>query len=311
MRCRVLIGFLFLLFSATAPSRAARLNTNDHIYSIPLTEAEDVVTGYLIQGDFHIYRQMQSNRSVLLQAERGPNQWQILLKHHSPLATRIQIEVNKGYDDHRLQSFWRHMEGYIHMSADQSANPAALSIPIEVRDHYHAVVCIYAGELETDLQISGFVVDPNGLIICTGHDLVVRQPVSVRFSDGRVVVGRVVKVDDVRDLALVEVDLWLDISVPLHNGRFMLYNGDRLYAITCPAGGVAGIEAGFLDGPPRRVAGLPLWQARMHIVHGSSGSPVFDSQGRLAAIVKGRFRGTDSVGFLIPFETLLHFLDKY
>jgi serine protease Do len=91
----------------------------------------------------------------------------------------------------------------------------------------------------------------------------------------------------------------------------MLSNGDRLYAITCPYGGMANIEQGYLDGPPRRVAGMPLWQVQMHIDMGSSGSPVFDRQGRLVAIVKGRFRGTDSIGFLIPFETLLHFLEKY
>jgi serine protease Do len=59
------------------------------------------------------------------------------------------------------------------------------------------------------------------------------------------------------------------------------------------------------------VNGLPLWQARIHIDPGSSGSPVFDGHGRLTAIVKGRYRGTNSIGFLIPFETLLHFLEKY
>ena len=90
----------------------------------------------------------------------------------------------------------------------------------------------------------------------------------------------------------------------------MLQNGDRLFAITCPNGGVATIEPGFLDGPSRRVDGIPLWQVRMHIAPGSSGSPVFDSRGRITAVVKGRFRGTDSVGFLIPFEIILQFLEK-
>ena len=56
---------------------------------------------------------------------------------------------------------------------------------------------------------------------------------------------------------------------------------------------------------------MPLWQAQMNIHHGSSGSPVFDGQGRMAAMVKGRYRGTDSIGFLIPFEMILQFLGKY
>jgi len=48
----------------------------------------------------------------------------------------------------------------------------------------------------------------------------------------------------------------------------------------------------------------------MKIHPGSSGSPVFDEHGNLAAIVTGRYRGTDSVGFLIPFETLMEFLKE-
>jgi serine protease Do len=100
-------------------------------------------------------------------------------------------------------------------------------------------------------------------------------------------------------------------AVSLQDGRYLLRNGEPLFAVTCPVNNISGIQPGFLDGPPRRVQGLPLWQVRMHIAHGSSGSPVFDAQGRLAAIITGRFRGTDSIGFLIPFETLLHFLEKY
>jgi serine protease Do len=45
----------------------------------------------------------------------------------------------------------------------------------------------------------------------------------------------------------------------------------------------------------------------MEIYPGSSGSPVFDGEGNLVAVVKGRHRGTDSVGFLIPFETIVEF----
>ncbi len=311
MRIRILIQMLVLLLTATASNWAAQLDTNEHIYSIPLTEAEDVVMGYLEKDEFSIYRQTQTSQSVLLQAEKAQRQWQILLKRHSPLATRIQVEVSKGHDDRQVKGFWRYMESYTHLPTSRPMKLVTPSIPMEVRDHHHAVVCIYVNGQNSDLQISGFVVDTHGLIVCTGHDLENRQPVIVRLRDGRELDGRVVKVDNNRDLALIQVDVLLDIVVPLDEGRFKLYNGDRLFAITCAKGRMDGIEPGFLDGPPRRVAGFPLWQVQMHIVHGSSGSPVFDSQGRLAAIVGGRFRGTDSVGFLIPFETLLYFLEKY
>ena len=44
------------------------------------------------------------------------------------------------------------------------------------------------------------------------------------------------------------------------------------------------------------------------IYPGSSGSPVFDNQGRLVGMVKGRYRGTTTVGFVTPLETIVAFL---
>jgi serine protease Do len=46
----------------------------------------------------------------------------------------------------------------------------------------------------------------------------------------------------------------------------------------------------------------------MEIHIGSSGSPVFDVQGNLVGIVKGRYRGTQTIGFLIPLETIIAFV---
>jgi serine protease Do len=184
-------------------------------------------------------------------------------------------------------------------------------IPENIRALQNSVVCIYTVSKGRDIQFSGFIIDTKGVIVCTAHDLNLDQHVSVTLNDGGETRGQVVQIDPQRDLSLIRVDQPLEHAVSLRNGRYLLQHGDTLFAVTCPMNHVSGIQAGFLDGPPRRVQGLPLWQVQMHIDHGSSGSPVFDAQGRLSAIVKGRFRGTDSVGFLIPFETLLNFLDKY
>jgi serine protease Do len=43
---------------------------------------------------------------------------------------------------------------------------------------------------------------------------------------------------------------------------------------------------------------------------GSSGSPVFDEKGALVGIVKGRFRGTNTIGFLIPISRIKAFIDE-
>ncbi|MGD9365683.1 MAG: serine protease, partial [Desulfobacteraceae bacterium] len=223
---------------------------------------------------------------------------------------RVTISPQKDETRKTVNHLWQHLEGYI-QPPNSAPQPPMSAIPKPVRSLHRAVVCVYAIGKNQEIQLTGFAVDSRGFIVCTGHDLRSAQMVSLLLSDGREIEGVVVKIDPVRDLALLQASTALDAVIPLRNGRFMLSNGDRLFAITCPFGGMANIEPGFLDGPPRRVAGLPLWQVQMHIDPGSSGSPVFDRQGRLVAIVKGRYRGTDSIGFLIPFETLLHFLEKY
>jgi serine protease Do len=48
----------------------------------------------------------------------------------------------------------------------------------------------------------------------------------------------------------------------------------------------------------------------MKTLPGGSGSPVFDGEGKLVAMVKGRYRGTDIVGFLTPLDIMRQFLDE-
>jgi len=48
----------------------------------------------------------------------------------------------------------------------------------------------------------------------------------------------------------------------------------------------------------------------MEILPGNSGSPVFNGAGDLIGVVKGRYRGTDDVGFMIPLDTITEFLRK-
>ncbi len=314
MAIRLMAGFLAAVFLImAAPGWPAEPDAGLHIYPLPLTEAEHVVIGWLQKSAFQVYRHTGTNQDVVLSADHAECRWQVVLRRHSPLATRIQVEVVRpeASGHPALPSLWQHIENYIR-DTGRLAHEAAPPIPVSVRVHQSSVVCIYATAGEgADLQITGFVVDARGLIVCTGHDIDADQALRVQLADGRKLDGHIIKYDAYRDLMLVKVGERLITAVPLHNGRRMLRAGDRLYAITCAGGVEPGFEPGYLEDRPRRLAGLPLWQVKMHIAHGSSGSPVFDEQGHLAAVVKGRFRGTDTIGFLIPLETLLQFLEEY
>jgi serine protease Do len=274
-------------------------------YDMTIAETEEVVIEWLRQNRFQVYRLDSPDRQIHLTAEKDDRHVRIDLKPHSPLATQVRIETDRPDAAADLE---RYLSGYMQQPAERPA-PVEQPIPDAVREQLKAVVCLYAGQ-GREFQFSGFIIDPSGYIVCTAHDLNPDQPVRVLLFDGRELEGRIVRIDMERDLTLIQVDAPLGAAVPLRNGRYMLRPGDPLFAITCPNSHRPIVQSGRLDGPPRRVQGFPLWQVNMHIDRGSSGSPVFDAQGCLTAVVKGRYRGTDSIGFLIPFETLVHFLEK-
>lgn len=309
MKNAVLV-FLGLLIIWTTPAGAISNSNESRIYKMTAAEAEEICVEWLQNNGFSVFHQSQSDQIVDLLAEKDGQRLRIIAQRHSPIAATIRIEGVQGNAQAAVSALQQYLDGYINLPNHQPGEERH-TIPEAVRQHSNAVVCLYSAAGDKEVQVTGFAVDTSGLILCTGHDLEVNALISVMFSDGREIDGQVIKIDHLRDLALIQTSKPLENVIPLKEGRFMLQNGDPLFAISCPGGGLATIESGFIDGPPRRVQGMPLWQAQMNIHHGSSGSPVFDGQGRMAAMVKGRYRGTDSIGFLIPFEMILQFLGKY
>jgi S1-C subfamily serine protease len=181
-------------------------------------------------------------------------------------------------------------------------------IPSEILLQIESVVCLESIISDKSIQFTGFIVDTGGLILSTAHDLKGLQELNVTLYDGRKSMGRVIKADHHLDLALIQVDLKSPSYISLEKGRNLLGMGERLYTTGCPVNLRGTVFSGLINGPPRRIDNLVYWQVSMKIYPGSSGSPVFDGQGNLVAVIKGRFRGMDSLGFLIPFETIVDFV---
>lgn len=94
----------------------------------------------------------------------------------------------------------------------------------------------YTGKAATISNGSGFIVDPDGLILTNAH-VVVNKPrsmVSVRLADGRIFQGVVEAVDPVSDLATVRIQckklpaLKLGDSSSLRSGEFVVALGSPL-----------------------------------------------------------------------------------
>jgi serine protease Do len=287
----------------------------ERILPVPLAEAREAVFSWLKNNGFDSLQSeggSSSDHSIHVRAQKNESAWTILLQPHSALATRVEVMSHGNEPGFEAEALWAYLDAYLNSARSVNGRRSAAEtprLPPSINNLRKAAVCIRAPHNGTTLRLSGFAVAHQGLIAATAHDLKLGQTVSIELYNGMQLNGRVVRLDADRDLCLIQVPELLEAVVPLGERRHSGSLNDVLFALGCSDSDTLNIHTGFIDGPPRRVAGQLLWQVQMQIKPGSSGSPVFDEMGRLVAVVKGRYRGAHHIGFLIPYETLQEFLE--
>ncbi len=312
---RNLTIILFLLCVALLnTSVCADTEAPTKLFPLPLAEADEVISLWLRNSGFIVSRSSLETGKIELHAVSGTNNWQIFLKQHSALATEVQAVSTEQQSGLMVYGrLWDHVSEYIKQPSQGHITEIKgldHDVPLAVMSRKKSVVCIKAKTEDREVQYSGFIVDDEGLILSTAHDLKDCRDVTVSLHDGTEVKGHIVKIDHHRDLSLISIDAKLDAFISLTGGRTLIHMDERLYSIGCPVNQRGAVFPGVIDGPQRRANGQIFWQVDMKVYPGSSGSPVFDVRGVLVAVVKGRFRGTDSVGFLIPLGTVIEFLNE-
>ncbi|MBM4332398.1 MAG: trypsin-like peptidase domain-containing protein [Deltaproteobacteria bacterium] len=281
------------------------------LYPFPVVEAEEALSNWLKNHGFEVWRTSAEVDQVRLIARKGKETWQVVLKPHSPLASQVEAQYTKEGkpDPVRLEELWLYLQGY---SKDPSKEEVLFPKreAVMVAPKRDSVVCIKAWVGNNPVQFSGFIIDRKGLIISTAHDLQGAREITVILKNGQEIKGRLVRRDTARDLTLIAVSVKLNSFIPLSGGRSNIRIGEKVYMVACSVHDQGKINEGVIEGPLRQADNLPLWQVAMKTLPGSSGSPVFDAKGNLVGMVKGRYRGTDSVGFLIPTETVIEFLKE-
>ena len=305
----ILIACSLLWISVLCNSLWAASQPPPRLYSLPLSELEAIVSEWLTRSGFRIDRQRLKSGDVELRITRPEEKYHIVLKPHSNLIT--EFHTNSGSDSLRegatLDRMATDIARYIKAPAQQKEISNQI-IPPVILGQIGNVVCLQAKYKDKTSQHSGFIVDDQGLVLSTIHDVDTFHDIKVTLYDGRQITGDIIKKDIDRDLALIDIGKGVESSISLKKGRNILGMGERVYSIGCPVNLVGSVFTGVINGPPRRVDQLTFWQVNMEIHPGSSGSPVLDVQGNLVGIVKGRYRGTQSIGFLIPIETIMAFV---
>lgn len=319
---KIFITTVFMvLMLYTGPSWAEE-GIESRVFPIPRYEAEQVVTDWLKHEGYKVSSSTQDN-SVLLSATQNNQALRVVLKHHSPLSTEISID-NTATTGH-AGALWKYLTGYMQGYTSTHEDPASLGnlqskssleddvkkkVPAPILQRIDAVVCIKALGKNNPAQLTGIIVDKDGLIICTAHTLQRPEALTIFLSNGLAVEGKIIRVDKRKDLALIDCSHHFSDVISLNNHKVVPETGQKVFSIGYPLDHGNKILTGFISGPPRLVDGQPLLQARMVVEPGSSGSPVFDTEGNLVAMVKGRLKGDNLSGLLIPLETIISFIKE-
>ncbi len=156
---------------------------------------------------------------------------------------------------------------------------------------------------------SGFVIDPKGLIVTNSHVINNADVVTVVFSDGRSLEGKVLGQDPVTDIAVVQVQandlptVELASSETVQAGQWAIAIGNPLgLQETVTVGVVSAIDRSSSDigAKGKRV---PFIQTDAAINPGNSGGPLLNARGQVIGVNTAIIQGAQGIGFAIPIDT--------
>lgn len=157
---------------------------------------------------------------------------------------------------------------------------------------------------------SGFIIDPNGLIVTNNHVVADADEVTVRTVEGEEYEAEIIGRDPEADLALLKVEA--DVDLPAvewgdsSSERVGARVGDWVLTIGNPFGLGGTVTAGIISAHHRRISAGPyedFIQTDASINRGNSGGPMFDMDGNVIGVNTAIFSptgGNIGIGFAIP-----------
>lgn len=157
------------------------------------------------------------------------------------------------------------------------------------------------------LEGSGVVVEPGNRVLTVAHALRGATEVRVRLYDGRIFPAELARfaAADI-DLAILELGDVKLAPVELANSEEAAI-GDVVRTVGCPLGYDFTMTMGRVRGF-RTLEGLPLIQTDVAVHPGSSGGPVFDTNGHVLGVVKAQAQDARDVNFALPSKLAQGFL---
>jgi serine protease Do len=160
-------------------------------------------------------------------------------------------------------------------------------------------------------QGSGFIISADGAILTNAHVVREAKQVTVKLSDRREYVARVLGSDPATDIAVLKIDAKGLPTVRLGDAKTAEV-GDQVLAIGAPYGFEQTATQGIISAKGRSLPGdsfVPFIQTDAAVNPGNSGGPLFDAGGRVIGInaqIYSRSGGFQGLAFAIPIDVALH-----
>lgn len=176
------------------------------------------------------------------------------------------------------------------------------------------------GECQSFGSGSGVVIDVSGRIATNEHVVDGADCVQVVFQDGRIYDARILGVDPLTDVGLLQIEAAFLEPIDLGTTDDLAI-GDTTVAVGNPLGqeGGASLTVGVLSATDRQVnfgdgsALFGMLQTDAPITQGSSGGALVDAAGRLVGITSAigvSDAGAEGIGYAIPIELVLRVIDE-
>jgi len=162
---------------------------------------------------------------------------------------------------------------------------------------------------------SGFIIEPDGLILTNYHVVDNAEKITVRLLDGRELAGKVVGKDQKIDIALVKISA-RDLPVAPLGDSDQLEVGEWVMAIGNPFGLDNTVTSGIVSAKDRQIGAGPydhFIQTDASINPGNSGGPLVNIQGEVVGIDTAIFSqsgGNIGIGFAIPINLVKDLLPQ-
>ncbi len=153
---------------------------------------------------------------------------------------------------------------------------------------------------------SGFVIDPEGVILTNYHVIDGAYEVFATFYDGTQAEANVLEADRLSDIALLKVAVPKPLLAAHWADSNMVRIGDPVLAIGNPLGVGLSVTGGIVSALNRDIMETPYddyIQTDAPINHGNSGGPLFNLRGEVVGIntaIISPTAGSAGLGFAIP-----------